>query len=170
MLRRMNLRPLKTYLLKLSAQDHYLLLEASVLLLGSALLMRVVHFQRLARWLRLCPHETPLVAERRDELLAAQIGWAIAAIANRVPASVKCLTRALAASLLARRRGLRATLYLGVMRGATGDLQAHAWSRCGSYVITGKTEQPDFTPVACFSFRELPAVSRVQEHPADSLP
>jgi hypothetical protein len=153
----MNLRPLKTYLLKLSARRHYLLLEALLLLLGAALLMRIFHFERLAHRLQLRPCETPLAARRDEELAAAQIGWAIAAIANRVPGSVTCLTRALAASLLARRRGLRATLYLGVMRGAAGDLQAHAWLRCGSCVITGKTEQPNFTPVACFSFGELPA-------------
>jgi hypothetical protein len=161
----MNLRPLKTYLVKLSARRHYLLLEALLLLLGSALLMRIFHFERLAHWLQLRPCETPPVAGRDEELLAVQIGWAIAAIANRAPGSVKCLTRALAASLLARRRGLRATLYLGVTRGAAGDLQAHAWSRCGSCLITGKTEQPNFTPVAWFSFRESSAVSRVQRTP-----
>jgi hypothetical protein len=148
----MRLRSLKTYLVKLNGQQRHLLLQALVLLLCSALLRRLFHFERLARWLRLLPQETPLSVSRDEELLAAQISWAIAAIANRMPGSVKCLTRALAASLLARRRGLRTTLYIGVMRGTAGDLQAHAWSRCGSCVLTGQAEQPAFTTLACFSF------------------
>lgn len=152
----MGLRPLTTYLLKLSPERRRLVLEALWLLVGSALLTRLVHFERLARWLRLQPQETPWTAGDGEERLAAQIGWAITAVAKRAPATVKCLTQALAASLLARRHGLRSTLYLGVMRAADGALQAHAWSRCGSYFITGKTEQPGFSTIACFSFGERP--------------
>jgi hypothetical protein len=153
----MKLRPLQPCFLKLSAQQHRLLLEALLFLAGAALLMRICHFERLARWLQLRPYETPQATGGRETQLAMQIGWAITAIANRVPGSVKCLTRAMAACLLARRHGLRTTLYLGVTRGATGNLQAHAWLRCGSAVITGRAEQPGFTTIACYSFGELPA-------------
>jgi hypothetical protein len=96
-------------------------------------------------------NETPLIASQNDELLAARIGWAISAVANRLPGTVKCLTRALAVSMVARRHGLQTTMYLGVARADSGELQAHAWARCGSRIISGKTEQPQFAVIACFS-------------------
>jgi hypothetical protein len=147
----MHLRSLRTYLVRLSAQQRFLLLQALLLLLGFVLMVRVFTFERMARWLQLIPYETPPQADRNAELLAAQIRWAITVIARRAPIPVTCLTQALAASWLARRRGLRLTLYLGVMRTPAGELKAHAWSRCGSCVITGKAGRQDFTAIACYS-------------------
>jgi hypothetical protein len=154
----MRLRQLVRYPTKLTCRQQALLLQALLALLYSALLLRLFHFEHLQRRLRLRPFAAPMAMGGRHEPLAAQLGWAIDAIANRVPGTVKCLTRSLAASLLAHRHGLDVTLCLGVMRSPSGELQAHAWSRCGACIITGKAQQPQFAAIACFSFDEsLPA-------------
>lgn len=142
---------LVTYFTRLTGRRQRLLLQALASLLWCELLLRLVAFERLRRWLRLQPCETSFELGAREERTAREIGWAIGTVANRVPWLVKCLTRALAASLLGRWHRLPTTLYLGVLRADEGQLQAHAWSRCGTHIITGGDEQARFTTIACFS-------------------
>ena len=136
---------------QLSWRERHLLLQAMVSLLRAGVLLRVVPFDRLTGRLRLQPTETPQREDADAEQLAAQIGWAINATANRSPLEIKCLTRAMAATLIGRRYRLATTLYLGVTRAEGGKLQAHAWARCGACVITGRTEPERFSVIACFS-------------------
>jgi hypothetical protein len=41
-------------------------------------------------------------------------------------------------------------LYLGLARGEAGELQAHAWLRCGTAVVTGG-DYSDYTVMASFT-------------------
>jgi hypothetical protein len=50
-----------------------------------------------------------------------------------------------------RRRGLTATVHLGLAREGTSGLKAHAWSRSGEQPVTGEPQARDFVPVAAFS-------------------
>ena len=56
-----------------------------------------------------------------------------------------------------RRRGLAATVHLGLAResgtGASSAraLAAHAWSRCGAVPVTGVEAADGFVPVASFA-------------------
>jgi hypothetical protein len=61
--------------------------------------------------------------------------WAIER-ARRAAPGTTCLTRALAAGWMLRRRGQRARLIIGV-KGAAGKLEAHAWLELGGVVIVG---------------------------------
>lgn len=136
---------------QLSRRERYLLLQAVMSLVLAGVLLRLLPFDRLTSWLRLRPAETPQEEDVNAEQLATRIGWAIDAIANRSPLEIKCLTRALAATLVGRRYRLATTLYLGVTRAESGELKAHAWARCGSCVITGRREQEHFSVIACFA-------------------
>jgi hypothetical protein len=83
---------------------------------------------------------------------AELIGHAIGRAARHVPFRAVCLQQAFAALLMLRRRGLAATVHLGLMRedGAAG-LQAHAWSLSGATPVTGVAAARGFTPIAAFA-------------------
>jgi hypothetical protein len=134
-------------------RERSLLAQALVALVLSGVLLRLLPFELLTSWLRLRRAETPQEEDASAEQLGAEIGWAVEAAANRSPLDIKCLTRALAATLIGRRYRLATTLYLGVTRAEGGELKAHAWTRCGSRVITGRSEQERFSVIACFSAR-----------------
>ena len=135
---------------ELDWRERRLLVRAALSLTLAGVLLHALPFERLTQWLGLWPAETPLAANDADEALAAQIGWAIGVAASRSPLEVRCLVRALAATLIGRRYRLQTTLYLGVARSEDGELKAHAWSRCGSYVMTGRTREQQFAVIARF--------------------
>ena len=83
---------------------------------------------------------------------AELIGRAVERAARNVPFRAVCLQQAFAAFLMLRRRGLAATVHLGLMRqdGAAG-LQAHAWSLNGLIPVTGVAAARGFTPIASFA-------------------
>lgn len=65
------------------------------------------------------------------------------------PWESKCLVRALVVSWILKYYNIPTTLYLGVAKDKT--LLAHAWLRCGPYIITGGDVQRNFVEVAKFS-------------------
>lgn len=78
---------------------------------------------------------------------AAALAWAIEA-ASRWAAAPSCLVRALAAQLMLSWRGLTHTLYIGVARGASGRLEAHAWlEHEGRVLVGGLPDLARFTPL-----------------------
>ena len=63
----------------------------------------------------------------------------------------KCLVQALTAQKLLTQKGICSTLYLGVCKNNEGKMIAHAWTRCGSFYVTGGLNRSMFTIVAKFS-------------------
>jgi hypothetical protein len=83
---------------------------------------------------------------------AQAVAQAIARAARHVPFRAVCLQQAFAALLMLRRRGLAATVHLGLAReDGSDDLKAHAWSRCGELPVTGVGASRGFVAVAAFA-------------------
>jgi hypothetical protein len=83
---------------------------------------------------------------------AQLIGIAIGRAARHVPFRAVCLQQAFAAFLMLRRRGLAATVHLGLMpQDGPAGLQSHAWSLSGTTPVTGVVAARGFTPIAAFS-------------------
>jgi len=57
--------------------------------------------------------------------------------AQRVVPGATCLPQALAAEALLKRGGLPADLRIGVMKGASGKLLAHAWVESDGRIVVG---------------------------------
>ena len=124
--------------------------EAMVLLLAVRLLLGLLPFRQVLALLRMGPGHGP--RGRQSAAEAAQVGRAVARAARHAPFRAVCLQQAFAATLMLRRRGLAATVHLGVAREAPGaDLTAHAWSRCGDIPVTGEAAAADFTAVVAFA-------------------
>ena len=79
------------------------------------------------------------------------IGWAVRAMARRTPWESACLVRAVAAKRMLRRRGIPSTLYLGLARDESRELEAHAWLRCGSHLLAGQPGHERYAVVSTFA-------------------
>jgi hypothetical protein len=90
-------------------------------------------------------------AGRQEAQEAQDIGRAIARAARNVPFRAVCLQQAFTALLMLRRRGLAATVHLGLAREGARHLTAHAWSRSGNMPVTGEAHADGFVQVAAFS-------------------
>ncbi len=91
--------------------------------------------------------ETPVTANG-DLLESVNIAFSRA---NRyVSWRSKCYEQAIAAKMILRGYGLESTLYYGVAKDAGGQLLAHAWLRCGDYIVTGRMGMDQFTVVGTF--------------------
>lgn len=127
-----------------------------VFLLGIAwLALRVVPFRHLARRLGARHVETSSDVSPEHLSEAKRISLAVARISHHTPWNSNCFPQALAAQYLLRRRKIPSTLYLGVSLGkadqeAPRKMTAHAWLRCGSFMVTGGAEHAQYTVTLCF--------------------
>lgn len=126
------------------------LLEAVIWLGLARSVLLVVPFRRIAPWLGTQEAQTEERVAPQQEALAQEVGWAVRAAARRTPWESACLAQAISAKAMLRRRGVASTLYLGLARGEAGELQAHAWLRCGTAVVTGG-DYGDYTVMASFA-------------------
>ncbi len=87
---------------------------------------------------------------------ASEIGRMVETVARAMPFRALCLQQAVAARRMLRRRGVRATVYLGVKRNAAArnmagqGSAAHAWVEVGSQVVNGDGNLGDYAIVARF--------------------
>ena len=136
-----------------SSAERLLLLEAAALLGVARLLLLTIPFRWLAGSLGKRMNESGTKADPSDLHAARLIGRAILSAANNTPWESVCLPQAVAGQWMLKRRGIAATLYLGVAKdeAKAEKLAAHAWLRCGDLILTGNAGHRHFTVVATFS-------------------
>ncbi len=141
-----NLRKLRTVY-----RHSSILLEAFFWLGIARLVMLTLPF----RWIE--PHlgkrmaESPLDNLPQDPQKLRRVAWAVNKMSNYTPWQSKCLVQAMAAKRMLQSRQIVSTLYLGVTRSKSQQLEAHAWLRCGSMYLTGGQGDKQFTVVATFA-------------------
>jgi hypothetical protein len=109
----------------LPARDRGLLLIALLLLGAIRLGLALLPFQTVRRLLSRLSRAP--AGQMPEENAVRRVVWALDVASHILPGSTSCLPRALAGHLLLARRGVVATLQIGVARGAAGQLEAHAW-------------------------------------------
>jgi hypothetical protein len=129
-------RRLRT-LLTLSGAELALLVEALGLVSAVRVGLWLLPSPVILRRVRALAAHTP--GERRTRDSVAAVIWAVETVASAVPGAT-CLTQAIAALILLRRRGLEARLRLGVAVGARGELLAHAWLERQGRILLGARE------------------------------
>ena len=138
---------------KLERGRKTLLAEALAALAMAQLAMIFIPFRQIARWLGTAGAESPAEASEREMRIAEEIGWAVSALARRVPWDGRCLSQALAATWMLRRRGLEGTVSFGARRGERAGFDAHAWLRVGSMMVTGGPGHESFQIFTTFARR-----------------
>jgi hypothetical protein len=90
----------------------------------------------LSRWIREgAPAGTPPTSDAARLAGARELARRIERAAGFRVYRVPCLARALLLERLLARRGLPATLRIGVRRPGAGPLDAHAWVECGDLCL-----------------------------------
>jgi hypothetical protein len=130
----------------LGSDDRRLVLEAGALMLALQGAVRLLPFAAVRR----CLDRIARQGERRacNSETRVRIVWAVRAVGTRLPATT-CLIEALAADTMLRRAGYSSTLRIGVRRGASMSLDAHAWVECDGTPVIGMT--PNLTEYARLS-------------------
>ncbi len=141
--------PVATFL-RLSWRDRGLLAEAAGWLLLARLALRLVPFRRLAPWLGRTRAES-LHGDQPGDAQSARVGWAVRTASRRAPWETRCFAEAIAGKAMLKRRRVDSTLYLGLRKADDGEIQAHAWLRCGARTITGGRTSGGFTVIATFA-------------------
>jgi len=134
---------------RLPLNDQGLVLEAMASLVLAGIVLKTVPFARLARRLGHHMAESPETAASDVVERARRIRWAVDAVANRLPWKPVCFPRAVAATLMLRRRRIASTMYLGV--DPARELDAHAWVRVGRLIVSGGPVERRFTVVSTFA-------------------
>ncbi len=132
-----------------------LLAEATGYLVAARLAVWFVPFRRLATGLGDAMAESPATNTEAQQSVVAPIGWAVRELGRRLPWMSQCLVQAVAATWMLQRRRIPSTLYFGLAKESDGELEAHAWVRSGTQVLTGAHGRQDFTVVATFAAPRL---------------
>lgn len=142
--------PAQERTLRRGTLDRKLLVEAALWLTLIDLALRTLPFRRLAPYLGARMQESPLTADDAQRSCAEGVARAIRSARPRLPFEPACLTRAIAAMAMLRRRAQGSTLYLGLANGKHKELRAHAWLRSGDVVVTGGGQRDGYIVVGRF--------------------
>jgi len=131
--------------IRLSAADKWLLITSAVLLGAIRLSLWLIPFHVLRKFLGKLNRAALEASDSHDDRLK-RVVWAVSVLGSRMPGS--CLVQALAAQLMLGRRGLSATLRIGVGLDAQGAFIAHAWLESkGEIIIGGSQSRTHFSPL-----------------------
>ena len=122
-----------------------LLLEAFLFLFLARAAVVCLPFKRIADWSGVQDEETEYSPSA--EQVALEIRWAVFTASKHGWWNCLCLTQAIAAKAMLRRRGCRSTLYIGLTRPSSKSFSAHAWLKCGRVFVTGEKDHECFTPI-----------------------
>src|SRR5215212_7268525 len=112
--------------LRLSVTNQLLLLKAALLLGAMRLALWLLPFHTLRRLLAKASKSTTRLQEM-DRSSISRVAWAVEVVGQNMPRVGTCLSQALVMQVLLARRGHRAHVHIGVVRGEEDRLQAHAW-------------------------------------------
>jgi hypothetical protein len=136
----------------LTSWEEWRLWKEALIWLGVCrLAVLLLPFRWIAPYLGRAMVESPYEETPATQAQVQHISSAIHIMSRYTPWNSNCLAQAIAARVLLRRRGLLGTLYLGVNHDANHALQAHAWVRSGTVIVTGAPEHQHYTVVALFT-------------------
>ena len=136
---------------RISAAQRSLLWEAIAALAIARIALACIPFSRIAAWLGTSGAESPAAVTPEQAQAAEAVGWAVSALARRVPWDGRCFAQALAATAMLRHRGVDGTVSFGVREGASAGFEAHAWLRVGTRMATGGPGHERFKAFTTFA-------------------
>jgi len=135
---------------KLPRRKLLLLIETFFYLSVAHFILCAFPFRRITPFLGGIGVETEKSSLPSDMFLIVQeVSNAIFTASKLTPWRNTCLIQAVSGKLMFKRRGIMSTMYLGVKKNL-GEIEAHAWLRCGENIIIGAHNMESFTIVAKF--------------------
>jgi len=136
---------------ELTCANRKMVLEAACFLLVTRLVLFCLPFRKIAGWFGSAGAESRASVSTIHAATARQVGWAVENMSRHTPWQSRCLAQAIAAWWMLARRGIGCTVYFGVAPASTKQLNAHAWLRCGSVIVTGGVGHEKFKVITCFT-------------------
>lgn len=141
---------------RLGWDERTMVAEAFLFFVTARLVLAAVPFRWVAAWLgtfvpagttTIAPARTPLDAQQRSVVIAT--GSVVAHVSRAAGFEATCLSEAIAARLMLRRRDIPTVLHFGVCR-PNGEerLEAHAWLEADAINVTGGSIADSFIEIA----------------------
>ena len=126
-------------------------METVVLSFSIKLILQFIPFRHIARHLG----QQTLVTNNQtlsdyEQQQAKRISWAVRLIGYRTRWRNSCLVNSIIAKIMLRRRQISTQLFLGLAKDNQRNLQAHAWLRCGDFIVTGQETHKRFVVMSAF--------------------
>ena len=142
--------------LALDARSKFTFIKVYAMLGWYRAAILLTSFKRLSAGLDHFKEEPPrgkISAETSER--ARQLAYLVGAAARYTPWQSTCLTQVLTLQRLLAKEHIGGRFYLGVARESTsGELNAHAWLRCGEHIINGGRGHEQFSVVSTYSWLE----------------
>lgn len=134
-------------------ENRLLLVKTFLFLCLVRLGLKFLPFRTLQKWLSHLGQFSPKTPER---LSIGKIVWAVDTGTRYMPGGVKCLARALVAQTMMKQHGHQSELRIGVAKGQTGELEAHAWvEHQGKVAIGYLSDLQRYVPMPSFEGSRL---------------
>lgn len=111
----------------------------------------IIPFKKLASIMGEKMADSPFLVDETSKRKAYVVGDIVRKVASITPWESKCLVQALTGQIILKLLKIPTTLYLGVSKNDSNQLEAHAWLRHGDLAITGGNQMPRFKEVVHFS-------------------
>lgn len=144
-------RKIKTFLTKFDNKSKGDFIRAFIYCGIARMYILFFPFNKLKKRMGKVKAESPEVVDINTVREARNIGRTVLHAASYTPWQSKCLVQALAAQWMLKRKGISTTIYLGVKKDKQNNMLAHAWTRCGSYYVTGGYNRQGYAVVAKFA-------------------
>ena len=110
-----------------------------------------IPFNKLRKRMGTVKVESPDIVDVECYRKAVRISRMVTVVSWHTPWESKCLVQALTAQRMLKKEGISTTLYLGVSKDKHNKMQAHAWTRCGEFFVTGGANRHEYAVVAKFA-------------------
>lgn len=134
---------------KKTLNEYTLFAEAWAFLAFARFALLFLPFKRIVPLLGKSMVEASGEAENKTELLDA-IALAVNRACKYSPWRTKCFEQAIAAKIILKQRRLKSTLYLGVYKDQSDKMQAHAWLKHNTVIVTGGPSIEKYTVINWF--------------------
>ncbi|HIK32152.1 MAG TPA: lasso peptide biosynthesis B2 protein [Oscillatoriales cyanobacterium M59_W2019_021] len=132
-------------------RDRQLLFNTFLFLCLVRLGLRFLPFRTLQKIVDRLSQAPP---KHSEPLSIGKIVWAIETGTRYMPGGVKCLARALVAQTMMKQHGHPCELRIGVAKGETGELEAHAWvEHRGKVAIGYLSDLQRYVPMPSYGSR-----------------
>jgi hypothetical protein len=134
---------------KVSLTEYFLFTEAWIFLAFARLSLIILPFKKIAPMLGKTKFEAGEISEGPQEK-QKRIGIAILRGCHYSPWRTKCFEQAIAGKIMLKRRGIKSTVFFGVVKGSTNEIHAHSWVKSNGVIVTGGPRVDQYTIVSWF--------------------
>lgn len=144
------IRRLKTFK-RLDRNTKITFIKAYIYTGFARLFILFVPFNKLRKYMGKYKTESAEEVTESEYYNAEKISFIVNKAALFTPWESKCLVKALTAQKLLKEEGISTTVYLGIKKDENMKMIAHAWTRCGKFIVTGGECKEGFVVVAKFA-------------------